>query len=119
MKELSKFQLWMIVALLATGIAMLAVNLITVIFVSLGFTFITMAVVLLVLECSPRVWYWWVGFRWGYYVTLPPKTYMVEGIQIDDWLEENVRFKFMHTNNGEAFFFLRNSDAMGFKLRWV
>ena len=119
MKPLSKTQLWITWSMLAFGLLMVITDLISVVSLSVGYTFIAMAIILLMLECGPYMWYWWVSFRWGYHVTLPAKVYMNDSGEIEEWLKDNITFKFMHINNGEAFFFLRKSDAMGFKLRWI
>ena len=120
MRRLSKTKLYMMLGLLVLGIILIVINIINIIFISLGGTFITMAVVLLMLDCGPCIWHWWIPFRMGYHVKLPIKIYMEDGGEIDEWLKNNIKFKFMHRNNDdEIFYFWCNADAIGFKLRWI
>jgi len=119
MKELSKTQLWIIGGMLAFGTTMIVTNLVAVIFISIGYTSVAMAVVLLMLEGGPCVWHWWIPFRMGHYVILPRKTHRNNREEIDGWLQENIQFSFMRRNENGIYYFWRNTDAVGFKLRWI
>ena len=119
MKPLSRFQLWTVGVLLSIGTAMVITSLIAVIFVSVGYTLITMALVWMILECGPLFWYWWIPFRFGYEVKIEQSTYSSHFLNIRAWLEENIKNRVKYLNgNGGTYYFLFKSDATGFKLRW-
>lgn len=119
MNRLSKTMIWTIFLLVSTGIFFIEVNLIAVVFISVGATFVFMGMCLLFLECGPRVCYWWVSIRMGCDVKIPHKDYMEHADEIEKWLKDNIAMGFMHVNEGNTYYFLRNTDATGFKLRWI
>lgn len=119
MTRLSKFQIWVIMTLLGLGGILIATNIVAVVFISLGSTFIFLGLVLLFLECGPYMYYWWIPFRMGCIVKISHKEYMQSHDDIKEWLVENVKFDFLYRNEANEYYFLRDSDATGFKLRWI
>lgn len=101
------------------GTLLVVVNFIPILFITMGTTLIFMGLCLLFLECGPRVCYWWVAIRIGCDVKMPHKEYMANADEIEEWLKDNIIMGFTYTNKGNIYYFLRNTDAAGFKLRWI
>lgn len=118
MKRLSNRQKFMLILLLGFGGSMVLLDWLTVIFLSIGYTFIGMGAILFVLECGPAFWYWWVPFGFGTEYKMDENLYVKNYEEIKPWLEDNFGKSIKYYNFGETFYFIWKTDAMAFILRW-
>lgn len=100
------------------GGSLVFLDLLTMVFLSIGYTLIGMGAVLFVLECGPSFWYWWVPFGFGTEYRMDENLYVEKYEEIEPWLKDNFGRSIKYYNFGETFYFMYKTDAMAFKLMW-
>ncbi len=75
------------------------------------------AILLLFMDQGPAFWYWWVSFGIGHEVEPNTPLTMIEQDEVHEWMKTHSKGPSVRLSNGK-YIFLRNTDAIAFKLRW-
>ncbi len=119
MKRLSFLQICIMLGLISIGVIAITVDLLSpVITLSIGYTCIFMGALLMVMECGPNFWYWWVPFGLGTRYDIDENLYDGNYETIMQWTEENFGGSIRYYHHGNIFYFVRKTDAVAFKLMW-
>ena len=109
-----------ILILIIGGVIMLGLmKYFTIVTLSLGGSMILLGATLLFMEAGPAFWYWWVGFGFGYCIRMNYDSLVEHKAEISKWLDTNMALSVTYRNIGDDYYFLRKTDAIGFKLVWA